>query len=143
VGTLNDYTYLNNPAKAADSRWVHRPRTDWEKLARRADPGTVEGRLYAGLRKMIAMRQANPVFGGVAMRVIETGNEHVFGYQREHAGQRLVALANFADHPQTVAHGHAQALGLGEAAGDWLDSGGVRLDGDLTLAAYQFLWLKA
>jgi hypothetical protein len=30
IGTLNDYDYRDDPAKAADSRWVHRPTTDWE-----------------------------------------------------------------------------------------------------------------
>lgn len=28
IATLNDYTYRYDPAKAYDSRWVHRPRTD-------------------------------------------------------------------------------------------------------------------
>src|SRR6056297_3013567 len=29
-GMLNDYTFLSDPAKAADSRWVHRSRQRWE-----------------------------------------------------------------------------------------------------------------
>ena len=29
VGALNEYAYRNDPAKAHDSRWVHRPATDW------------------------------------------------------------------------------------------------------------------
>jgi len=29
VGTLNEYTFTQNPHKASDSRWVHRPKTDW------------------------------------------------------------------------------------------------------------------
>jgi glycosidase len=29
IGTLNDYTYRDDPAHASDSRWVHRPRADW------------------------------------------------------------------------------------------------------------------
>ena len=37
VGTLNDYAYANDPAKAGDSRWVHRPATDWQQMARRHD----------------------------------------------------------------------------------------------------------
>ncbi len=27
AATLNDYSYVNDPAKADDSRWVHRPKT--------------------------------------------------------------------------------------------------------------------
>ena len=33
IGTLNDYRYRQDPAKAADSRWVHRPFADWERAA--------------------------------------------------------------------------------------------------------------
>ena len=29
LGMLNDYGYVNDPAKAADNRWVHRPAMDW------------------------------------------------------------------------------------------------------------------
>lgn len=35
--TLNDDSYLQDPAKRADARWVHRVRMDWE----RTGPGTV------------------------------------------------------------------------------------------------------
>ena len=34
-GTLNDYSYAAEPAKADDSRWVHRPRFDHQRLPRR------------------------------------------------------------------------------------------------------------
>ena len=30
---LNDYSYANDPAKAGDSRWVHRPFADWQRDA--------------------------------------------------------------------------------------------------------------
>ena len=35
IGVLNDYDYRDDPAKAHDSRWVHRPTTDWEMMERR------------------------------------------------------------------------------------------------------------
>ena len=38
IGTLNDYSYRQNAAKAGDSRWVHRPFTDWEKMEQRKVP---------------------------------------------------------------------------------------------------------
>ncbi len=48
IGVLNDYSYVDDPAKAGDSRWVHRPRIDWAQMARRTDPDTIEGASLAG-----------------------------------------------------------------------------------------------
>ncbi|MEP6894191.1 MAG: alpha-amylase family protein, partial [Chloroflexota bacterium] len=41
IGTLNDYTYRDDPAHERDSRWVHRPRADWEKYAKRNDSNSI------------------------------------------------------------------------------------------------------
>jgi amylosucrase len=31
VGYTNDYSYLNDPGKSYDNRWMHRPLIDWNK----------------------------------------------------------------------------------------------------------------
>lgn len=99
VATLNDYSYREQPAKLRDSRWVHRPLANAERYARRERPETVEGRLYAGLKHLVALRKANPAFSGHQMEVIETHNPHVFGFVR---GTTLV-LANFSENGQSLA----------------------------------------
>src|SRR5207247_2357722 len=39
LGTLNDYGYRNDPTKSEDSRWVHRPATNWELVERAKEAG--------------------------------------------------------------------------------------------------------
>ena len=56
IGQLNDYCFYDDPAKANDSRWVHRPFMKWDKADRRGDATTIEGRLYQRLRKLIDLR---------------------------------------------------------------------------------------
>ncbi|PWH11946.1 MAG: amylosucrase [Anaerolineae bacterium] len=102
IGTRNDYSYQNDPTKAADSRWVHRPKTDWERYARRHDPQTIEGRVYNGLRELVQMRKENEVFSGNALRIVETGNVHVLGYERTFAGRHALVFANFSEQEQTL-----------------------------------------
>ena len=102
IGTLNDYTYRDDPGHERDSRWVHRPRADWEKYARRNDPDSIEGRVYMGLQKLIALRKGNGAFSGGNLEVIPTGNEHVLGFMRMHAGNRAIVFANFSELPQTI-----------------------------------------
>ena len=102
IATLNDYTYRNDPAKAHDSRWVHRPRADVARYSRRDNPASVEGRVYQGLRTLIGLRKKRMAFYGGAMEVIPTENEHVLGYIRNHADQRIILFANFSESSQSI-----------------------------------------
>ena len=102
VGTLNDYAYQADPAKANDSRWVHRPHADWAHYNRRNDPQTIEGRIFDGLKSLIRLRKENPVFSGGELQVVETDNAHVLGYLHTHNGQRALILANFSEQRQTL-----------------------------------------
>lgn len=99
IATLNDYTYQNDPAKAHDSRWVHRPVFDWTRAKKRTNSTTTEGRVFAGLMQMINTRKATPEFAGRQALFIDSGNGHVLSYIRSN---RVLVLANFSDHEQTV-----------------------------------------
>ena len=143
VGTLNDYRYRLDPAKAGDSRWVHRPATSWEQLARRHDPATVEGQIYTALHHLIVVRRAQSVFGGpaTATELLETGNSHVFGYVREHAGQRLLVLANFSPEPQHIAANEVRLRGLSYTFHELINDTPLILDHAVNLGPYGVLWL--
>lgn len=140
---LNDYSYAGDRAKAGDSRWVHRPFADWQRFERRHDPHTVEGRVFQGLRRLIALRQGQAAFAGHDTTVIDTGNPHVFGYIRQHDGQRVLALASFSEHPQPVAASLLRIHGLGYQFQDLVSARAITLDRDLHLEPYQFVWLTA
>ena len=102
IGTLNDYSYRDDPDHERDSRWVHRPRADWEKYSKRSDAASIEGRVYQGLQKLIKLRKENDVFSGGSLEIIPTENEHVLGFVRMHAGKRAVIFANFSEQSQAV-----------------------------------------
>ncbi len=102
IGTLNDYTYRDDPAHERDSRWVHRPRADWEKYKKRNDVNTVEGRVFKGLKQLIDLRKQHEVFAGGELEIIQTENEHVLGFTRIHAGKRAIIFANFSEETQAI-----------------------------------------
>ena len=137
IGTLNDYSYRDNPAKAGDSRWVHRPRANWEKYKQRNDPLTVEGRVYLGLRRLIEMRKTNTAFTGQEMQVIDTGNSNILGFVRSHIGQRVIIMANFSEREQVVPANLLRLYGLGYMFVDLL-SGDKLAAQDITLAPLDF-----
>ena len=141
IGTLNDYSYAAEVDKAGDSRWVHRPQFDWARAERRADPATVEGQIYAGMLHLIALRRTQPAFWGGAMELVESANDQVFGFVRNHGGQRLLALANFSERPQAIDANRVRVYGSGYRFTD-LASGEARSANEaLRLEPYQFVWL--
>ena len=102
IGTLNDYSYRDDPAKTRDSRWVHRPQADWARYERRNLPKTIEGRVFHGLKSLVKLRQSHDVFSGGELEIISTENEHVLGFIRTYQGKRAIIFANFSEQEQAV-----------------------------------------
>jgi amylosucrase len=143
IGILNDYSYVEDAAKAGDSRWVHRPRIDWEQMARRLDQTSIEGRIYTALRRLIELRKATKAFAGNDMRVINLGNDHVFAYVRSgRQSERVLVLANFSEHTQPIAANEVRLYGLSYHFRDLITGQELKLGDDpIVLAPYQVLWL--
>lgn len=141
IATLNDYSYENDPGKAQDNRWAHRPFTDWEKVARRTDPNTIEGRVFQSLLELISIRKANPVFAGGDTTVLDAGNPHVFSYYRWREGQGFLALCNFSEQAQVIDMAKYRVYGLKLHMHNLLTGEEVLLSGKYTLAPFQALWL--
>jgi amylosucrase len=144
IGLLNDYTYENEPGHALDNRWVHRPQTDWTLMEKRHDPTTIEGRIFAGLLRLIHLRKSLPVLADAAMKLAYTGNPHVFGYLRGSAAQpthRLLALANFSERPQTLPYSLLPTYGMSYEVVDLVADQPVKSSEPLALNPYQFMWI--
>lgn len=142
VGMLNDYTYQQDPDKADDSRWVHRPKASPECYAKRKNEDTIPGRIYQGFQKLIQLRKTNPILSGDMPDFIYTGNPHVFGYIRKRDDQQIMFLNNFSDDPQRVALKRLNLFDPGEMSQDIVTGEMVALYKDLELKPFQFLWLK-
>jgi amylosucrase len=141
IGTLNDYTYRQEPAKAKDSRWVHRPAADQSHYALRNHPETLEGRLFTGLKQLIAIRKDNPVFSGLDTRMIDTGDEHVLGFIRHHQDDRAIILANFSEGTRSLSANLLRVYGQGAAFINLLTE--KQIGGDnIELNPYQYFILK-
>lgn len=142
VGMLNDYSYRQDPAKAGDSRWVHRPFSDWDMIARRLEIDTLQGKIFTGLQRLIRLRLGNPVFAGQEMQVINTGNPHVLGYVRLHDHQRALVFANFSEEEQTLSGNLLRMYGLGYQLTDMLTGKEVKAQ-DLKVQPLELICLLA
>ena len=103
IGQKNDYTYHNDPLKAADSRYLHRGNLDWAAAGKRKNPDTVEGKIFNAIETLRKTRAGNPAFHAQAdVWVMDPHNDHVLAIGRYHGGQALVALFNFSSESQYV-----------------------------------------
>ena len=141
VGTLNDYTYLSDPAKTEDSRWVHRPRSDWEKIERRLQPDSIEGRIYSGLIKLISLRKSKAAFSGSQLQVINTDNKHILGYARTSGANRLLVFANFSEEAQSISGNLLRLYGLSDQFRDRLSGKTIKHE-DLMMEPFGFACLE-
>lgn len=139
VATLNDYGFSDDPHKADDSRWVHRPKADQQRYAERSNEVTDAGKVFKRLLQLIQIRKATKALGGTQLVSFNTKNPHVLGYWRGE-GERLLVLANFSEQPQQIS-----ALTLSALPKTMLDVVSrkeISVTNGLTLAPYQFLWLQ-
>ncbi|MFQ6539943.1 MULTISPECIES: amylosucrase [Aphanothece] len=149
LGLLNDYGYREDPAKASDNRWVHRPSIDWQHAETRHQAGTMEHRLFSSLRRMIAIRKSLVAFADFNNReLLATGNDHLLCFLRAYPArpsEQVLVVANFHSTPEPLS---AEALcrrGLDLAAPQidlFTGRRPLRREGDILLQSYQFYWLK-
>ena len=137
IAQENDYAYHNDPLKAEDSRYLHRGAMNWAAAENRRDPTTKEGRLYAALQRLTALRREHRVFSaGADVWTLEPHNDHVLAIGRYYNGEKLLALFNFSGEAQTA------YLDEPEAYTDLL-TGAPCPAHDVALPGYGFVWLRA
>ena len=137
IGQLNDYSYKEDPDKAADSRYIHRGNMNWTLAKQAQDEKSVEGRIFSQLDRLEKIRKSEKAFVTQAdSRTIDTGDRNVLCIGRTYEGEEILGLFNFS--------GQDKKLTLQEPEGAYVDliSGEkVRLE-EIALPAYGFCYLK-
>lgn len=148
VGVLNDYRYEQDEQKSSDSRWLHRPKLNWQQLEKRHDVGTLEHKLFSSLQRMIALRKETPAFADFNNReLLPIEHDAIIGYLRfapQNPSQNVIVIANMSSDPQRIALEQLQQNRY-FLCQQWLDlwtgcEPEVFSD-HLVLGGFQFYWL--
>lgn len=149
VGTTNDISYLDDPYKKGDSRWVHRPVINWDKADLRNQPGHPQYEIFTALKRMIAVRKEIDVFADFNNReLIDVGNEHLFVFERyciQQQHQRVLVVANFNGKPQHLNLDELGSWGNPQNGQLYDLFSGQRPDlfkNALVIPAFSFYWLQ-
>ncbi|HBA98172.1 MAG TPA: amylosucrase [Lachnospiraceae bacterium] len=137
IGQVNDYSYKEDPAKAADSRYIHRGAMNWTLAGNIADPDTVEGKLFTAIGRLEKIRKEEKAFVSYADTwTIETWDPSVLCIGRYFDGDKIIGLFNFSEYDKTA--------WINEPDGDYLElvSGQKIKPVEVKIPAYGFYYLK-
>ena len=142
VALRNDWAYVEDPDHAHDERWLHRPAMDWDAVARRHEPGTVEQRVHDGIVAILRARARVPAFrGDVPSEVVAAPDDAVLAVRRRSPAGDVLVVCNVADRWAHVPRSWASENGVVRFV-DLLGGGDVATDGgDVALPPYARAWL--
>lgn len=102
IGQLNGWAYKEDPDRIADSRNLHRSPFDWGKAAERNTPGTLQNRLWNGVKALREQRH-DPCFAPDAwVSTWDAHNNAVLALVRKVGSRTLLGLFNFSGAQQTA-----------------------------------------
>jgi amylosucrase len=143
LAMFNDFSYLDDPYKKDDSRWVNRPEITKSDIEAAQNSSNASATVFRDLKQMIALRKESPVFGEARTEILETYRPHLFAYARHHEnGEKMLAICNFSEHHQSIPSSICDML-ASKALIDVLSNTPIKLDRDIELGAYDVLWIRA
>ncbi len=145
IALLNDYGYVEEPAHAHDSRWVHRPRMDWSQAAQAMaeNSDSPAARVWRGVRHILRQRRAMPEFHGANPTLIaDTGQKNLFAFVRKAPTDAVVCIYNFTEFWTALSADWARAQGASQFTDGLSDTAVGLHDGRILLPPYARLWLR-
>jgi amylosucrase len=142
IALLNDHSYGDDPARAHDSRWLHRPAMDWEAAAAREDGETPGARVFRGIRHILARRAAtDALHGAVPTEIVTPETPGVFAFLRRAPMGSVLCMFNFTEHWQHVPVGWVTGLGVTGLHDALSDRPALPHGPNLALPPYARVWL--
>ncbi|MFM7358885.1 MAG: alpha-amylase family glycosyl hydrolase, partial [Sediminibacterium sp.] len=94
-GLVNDYSYLSDPGKSYDNRWMHRPLINWKIWEKESNADGQE--IFKATQQLIRIRKKLPALADLGnIRWLTPHNIHVAGFIREIPGQCIYCLFNYS-----------------------------------------------
>jgi amylosucrase len=97
VGYENDYSYLKDPGKSYDNRWMHRPIIDWKKNAKATKSGTIEHKVFSQTKKLIELRKSlDPIADFKNLTWLPSQNKSIVGFVRYLNDETVYCFFNYS-----------------------------------------------
>ena len=144
IAMFNDESYLNDPTKSDDSRWINRPPMNWdlaEAAAAGENPDSVATRVRSRINRLIEVRTSLPsLHAGVATKTRTVAAPGVLIFDREHPAANITQVYNLTDETRWVSR--AELAGIAGNVYDHITDKNLNLGAGIELHPYQVLWLS-
>ena len=98
LGLTNDRGFLDDPTKADDNRWIHRPAMDWDLVKQARTGKGAEGAILTAFKSLVRARKELASLHAATPTLISTAaNGAVLIFRREHAAGNLVEIFNLSE----------------------------------------------
>lgn len=141
-GMLNDYSFMDNPDKEDDSRWVHRPAFNWSASSTLKREKSPRHEVYQCIHGIFQERKSLPALRGSQMRLIPCDSEHLLCYLRWNDNNMLAVVANFSEHDIELDLTAVGSALMSRFVRDCLTHESYSVRDTIDLSAYELLWLK-
>lgn len=136
IGSVNDYSYMDDKKRKDDSRNLHRFIFDWNKARLRKKEGSIENRIFNFLRDLAIKRKTQKTFNkGSIITTWDTHNDKVLMLIRMNKKERLIGLFNFSDREEYI---YTEVL-VGSFK-DLFKDREITPGWGYTLKPYEFIW---
>ena len=114
LGMLNDHSFEDDPSKADDNRWLHRPAMDWSLADAHATTGGVADRVFTAITGLIQARKGLPALhASVPTEAAVTADPAVLVFRRRHAAGSIVQVYNLSESTRVAWPGDLHPLPAG------------------------------
>ena len=103
IGQLNDWSYMNNPSLALDSRNIHRSHFNWDNEKKAQEGNGYEGEIMKGILTLDRVRKTEPCFAPEAkVNTWKSHSDGVFSIRRTIEGRDMLCVMNFRGSKEKV-----------------------------------------
>ena len=103
IGQLNDWSYMNNPSLALDSRNIHRSHFNWDNEKKAQEGKGYEGEIMKGILTLDRVRKTEPCIAPEAkVNTWKSHSDGVFSIRRTIEGRDMLCVMNFRGSKEKV-----------------------------------------
>ena len=103
IGQLNDWSSMNNPSLALDSRNIHRSHFNWDNEKKAQEGKGYEGEIMKGILTLDRVRKTEPCFAPEAkVNTWKSHSDGVFSIRRTIEGRDMLCVMNFRGSKEKV-----------------------------------------
>ncbi len=143
IGMFNDNSFLKDPEKAEDNRWIHRPKMDWataEEVTLSGNINSVASRIYLGITQITNARKQSPALHASVTTKVRAGRgAGVAIFERNHPAGQMIQVYNLSEDSRWVSKDE-----LGDLNGileDRLTGETIEVREGINLSPYAAFWL--